>query len=155
MKTTVDLGGLEYIIHDDGSIEKRRGKGFRKSFPDKDGYLKVAIPTKQGTYNEPLHRVMWRAFKGPIPGGMTVDHIDNDKSHNHLDNFQLLTPEQNSAKGNARNWIAIDPAGTEHPTSDLVGFCKENNLHVGHMREVAHGYRNQTHSKGWKCYESL
>ena len=40
-KTKINLSGLDYVIYEDGRVEKRRGEGFRKPFPDKDGYLKM------------------------------------------------------------------------------------------------------------------
>lgn len=152
MKTQVDIGGLKYTIHEDGKIEKRRGKGFLKCFPDKDGYLKVSISRSGNkTYNEALHRVLWRAFKGSIPEGMTVDHIDNDKLHNHVDNYQLLSSENNAIKGNAKKWIVIDPEGQEFMIYNLQKFCKEMNFHKSHLRSTANPNSPNKSYKGWKA----
>ena len=49
----------------------------------------------------PLHRAIWAWFKGEVPEGMIVDHIDNKhETHydNRIENLQLLTPAQNLAK---------------------------------------------------------
>lgn len=49
----------------------------------------------------PLHRAVWAWFKGEVPEGMVVDHIDNKhETHydNRIENLQLLTPAQNLAK---------------------------------------------------------
>jgi hypothetical protein len=45
-----------------------------------------------------IHRVVWETFKGPIPEGFVVDHINDDKSDNRLENLQLLTPKENTLK---------------------------------------------------------
>lgn len=49
----------------------------------------------------PLHRAIWAWYKGEVPEGMVVDHIDN-KHETHYDNrpenLQLLTPAENLAK---------------------------------------------------------
>lgn len=141
---TVDIDGKEYQIDEYGNISKRRGSGFLKCFPDKDGYLKVTVRFgKTHTYNEPLHRVVYRAFHGDIPSGMTVDHIDKDKSNNHKDNLQVMTYESNAIKGNAEDWIITTPDGEEIEVYNLTGFCKENKLHASHI--VTHSY------KGWKA----
>lgn len=139
----VILHELEYEIDEYGNITKRRGKGFLKCHPDKDGYLKVSIKTGGTTYNEFLHRVVFRTFSGEIPDGMTVDHIDKDKSHNHKDNLQLMTSEDNAAKGNQEDWIISPPNGEEFIITNLSKFCRENNLHDSHI--VTHSY------KGWKA----
>ena len=63
---------------------------------------------KQITIN--LHRAIYAWFKGDIPEGMVVDHVDN-KHETHYDNrpenLQLLTPAENLAKekGNYRELV--------------------------------------------------
>lgn len=140
------IGTLEYEVDEYGQILKRRGKGFLTIFPDKDGYLKVSVTDKHKvTHNESLHRVVYRAFNGEIPDGMTVDHIDKDKLNNHKDNLQLMTAGDNSVKGNAQVWLVVSPSGDELVVENLAAFCRENGLHKSHIR---------THrSKGYKAYE--
>jgi hypothetical protein len=65
--------------------------------------------------------------------------------------LQLLTPEENAIKGNARNWLVSNPDGEEFEVYNLEQYCRENNLHAGHLREVSKGKLLQY--KGWKCYE--
>lgn len=38
-----------------------------------------------------LHRVMWKKERGPIPDGWDIHHLDHDKTHNEISNFELLT----------------------------------------------------------------
>jgi hypothetical protein len=144
MMTVVDLDGREYIIDEWGNISKRRGKGFLKCFPDKDGYIKVTVRfSREHTYNEALHRVVYRAFHGEIPPNMTVDHIDGDKTNNHKDNLQLLEQVDNTIKGNAKNWIVTSPDGIRIQVYNIEKFCRDNNLHSAHIK--THSY------KGWKA----
>ena len=46
-----------------------------------------------------LHRQVWVDNNGKIPDGLTIDHINNDKLDNRIENLQLLTRAENSAKG--------------------------------------------------------
>ena len=46
-----------------------------------------------------LHRQVWVDNNGEIPDNLTVDHINNDKNDNRIENLQLLTRGQNSRKG--------------------------------------------------------
>jgi len=41
-----------------------------------------------------LHRLIWTMFKGTIPDGMWVDHIDQDKWNNRIENLRLCDPSQ-------------------------------------------------------------
>lgn len=128
-----EIGGLKYLICSTGRVVKRRGMGFLKTWPDKDGYHKVSITTKSGTINKFLHRLVWETFRGPIPEGMTIDHINNNKNDNDINNLQLLTAEDNAAKGNAKNWTVIDPDGLQIEVYNLKAFCKANSLHDSHL----------------------
>jgi hypothetical protein len=38
-----------------------------------------------------LHRDMWEHAHGPIPNGWDVHHLDGNRLHNHLDNFECLS----------------------------------------------------------------
>ena len=42
---------------------------------------------------------LWEQAYGEVPKGMTVDHVDNDKTNDVLENFQLLSLRENSRKG--------------------------------------------------------
>lgn len=48
-----------------------------------------------------VHRLVVIAFRGDIPSGMTVDHVNGIKTDNRLENLQLLTNADNVRK--ARN----------------------------------------------------
>lgn len=61
-------------------------------------YPKVTFCAKCKVYNIPLSRLVYAWFKGDIPDGYVVDHIDNDSFNNNIDNLQILTVEENLAK---------------------------------------------------------
>ena len=50
-------------------------------------------------YHQALHRLIWEEHNGAIPDGMTIDHINNNKLDNRIENLQLLSRSANSAKG--------------------------------------------------------
>ena len=75
-------------------------------------YLTLFIDTinngKQRLFG--LHNVIYAWYKGELPLGYDVDHIDNNPLNNNIDNLQLLTHEENlkkrSIKG-ANQWYYI------------------------------------------------
>ena len=65
------------------------------------------------TKNISWHRLVWEYFKGPIPEDMQVDHRDNNKLNNLIDNLQLLNNSKNNSK---------KPISTRN-TSGYPGVC--------------------------------
>ena len=57
-----------------------------------------------GKTNHQLSHIVWRAFNGDIPEGMQIDHKNNDRKDNSLDNLQLLTPSENTKKKFAQGY---------------------------------------------------
>lgn len=65
------------------------------------GYKRVDL-CKEGTVTHHfVHRLVWEAFNGPVPKGMHVNHINEDKTDNRLENLNLMTPKENINWGTA------------------------------------------------------
>ena len=41
------------------------------------------------------HRIVWEQHNGPIPDGMTIDHINGNKKDNRIENLQMLSRKDN------------------------------------------------------------
>lgn len=149
----IEIGGKEYEIDEFGNVTKRRGKGFLKPFPDKDGYLKVAVTTAGNkTVNKIVHRLVYEAFVGPIPPGLTIDHKDSDKTNNHYSNLQPMGAVDNVIKGNAKTWKLLSPIGEVVEVYNLKQFCRDNQLHKSHLYSVLNGNPRYKAHKGWRKY---
>jgi|GEM_PF-3511240 len=60
------------------------------------------------SYTITLSKFLYAWFKGCVPAGMDVDHIDNNPFNNDLDNLQLLSRKDNinkRLKDNPEGWI--------------------------------------------------
>ena len=97
----VDENGATYSI--------RYGKKLKGSV-NNNGYLQLKTCNNAKTKAYLVHRLVWNAFVGEIPGGFELDHIDRDITNNALSNLRLVTHQQNcfnlSVKGYCWNKIA-------------------------------------------------
>jgi hypothetical protein len=66
-----------------------------------DGYIRVGINGKQIM----AHRIIWEMFNGAIPDGLQIDHINEVKDDNRIENLQLVTNKQNQQRrSNSRGY---------------------------------------------------
>lgn len=66
-----------------------------------------------------VHRVVWAAAFGPIPEGMTVDHMCKQRRCCNLTHLRLLSNFENGRRTSGRDW----PLGrciAGHPNSELI-----------------------------------
>ena len=84
-----------YALDENGNRIK---KPIRRKFK---GCKKETNTYNYKTKSITLHRAIYAWFKGEVPDGYIVDHIDNKHDthyDNRLENLQLLTPAENLAK---------------------------------------------------------
>lgn len=86
-----------FEVSDRGGIRSSKTKRPRKQWINSLGYVVVSLrnPATDRYRRFRLHRVIWEAFKGPVPSGLTVDHKDRSRCNNALDNLRLVTRKRN------------------------------------------------------------
>ena len=74
-----------------------------------------------------VHRLVWEAFNGPIPEGMQVNHIDENKRNNNLDNLNLMTPMENVNWGTGieRRWATRQNTDNSKELDNRRKYMKE------------------------------
>ena len=119
----------KYDVYEDGRIWSYSHKKFLKPQTTKDGYKRVYLTDNEGKIKwYYLHRVVWESVTGEqIPEVMQVNHIDEDKTNNHINNLNLMTCKENInySTGNERRSKSM----TNNPKrSKYVGAYKDGNL---------------------------
>lgn len=59
-------------------------------------HYQIASLCRDGVYvRRSVHRLVWEAFNGPIPGRLEINHKNLDRADNRLKNLELVTHQQN------------------------------------------------------------
>ena len=76
---------------------------------NQNGYYDVCL----GKQRYRVNRLVYSAFNGPIPEGMQVNHINEDKTDNRLENLNLMTPKENCNWGTRNDRLCGHSAVSE------------------------------------------
>lgn len=91
-----------FLYRDDGNIIWKENRSQRTKAGDVagsltfKGYRRVEVTMCGKTYSVATHRIIWEMFKGPIPNGAQIDHVDGDRSNNRIENLRLADSKQNA-----------------------------------------------------------
>lgn len=133
-----DIVGFEglYEVSNYGSVRSIpcNGKGIGKGKSRKGGVLSIRL-TKAGyaqihlckdgkTYYKYVHRLVYEAFNGPIPEGMQVNHINEDKTDNRPENLNLMSAKSNSNWGTRTHRLSkkLEKRVRQYDGDELVGI---------------------------------
>ncbi len=71
-----------------------KGKEIKK-FKNKQGYYRATLSIDGIAKTYLVHKIVWEAFNGPISDGMEINHINEDKTDNRIENLELVTHKEN------------------------------------------------------------
>jgi hypothetical protein len=100
----VESGDLS--IDDEGRVWRHRvrGGGWIKDIAPRraehltdDGYFQVRVMLERRRYHAAAHRLVYRVKVGPIPAGLTINHINGLKTDNRPSNLEPATHKEQVA----------------------------------------------------------
>lgn len=128
-----DLGRIRSLNYRRSGKMKVLKAGFNRGYCwvrlSKDGKQKYFL----------VHRLVWISFRGPIPKGLQINHLNEDKSDNRLSNLEMVTAKQNINYGTR----------TERAAKALKGkkFTEEHKAKLSAARK---GKKRKPHSEETK-----
>lgn len=87
-----NIKSFKYSSHKNGKL--------LNPFLDEAGYKRITLMSNSICKKFRVHQLVAMAFLGHKPCGvkLVIDHIDNDKSNNKLENIQIVTSRINNSK---------------------------------------------------------
>lgn len=147
MKWKKIVGYENYEVSTTGHIRRVGSSTFLRPCL-RNGYLSVNLWKDNKGKNFYIHRIVAEAFLSRVEGFNVVNHKDEDRLNNHVDNLEWCTSQYNNEYSLAKTWSIVSPTGEVLTVTNLSKFCKENNLNTSSMYEVMSGKR-RTH-KGYR-----
>ena len=130
-----------YLASKNGSIYSLKSKKIlSKKRNNGNGYLIFYLYDEKKNYYQ--HRFVYEVFNGLIPKCKQVDHHNQIRNDNRIENLQLLTPQQNQQKSHnkpiistnintreERKFKSLKSAGEELDinSSFICNICKNKN----------------------------
>ena len=119
----------------------------------KGGYYRVHL-FKNGKGSHLLvHRLVYAAFCGEIPPGTQVNHINEDKSDNRLENLNLMTPKDNTNWGTANERRSKAQLNDPRKSKPVVGYDEDGNVVVTFPSKIEAARNGYDQRNIWHCLQ--
>jgi hypothetical protein len=105
------------------------------------GYLQVHLQNEKKKMKKTVHRLVAETYLKNPNNLSQVNHIDENKLNNHINNIEWVTQNQNIIYSQCR-WIwEIENiiTGEIAETINLRQFAKDNSLHPSHLHQTLNG----------------
>ena len=156
MKMINEIKGFEefegYGITGCGKVWSFKTNKFLSPNKNYKGYLSVCLTNSNG-YKKTvaIHRLVALAYI-PNPNNYdTVDHIDENKEHNYINNLQWMTRGENKSKSWSKAVYCVELDRTFKSGAEAA---RELGLQTSKISNVCNGKRNKTGGYHFKFVES-
>lgn len=141
---------LERFMNNMFGTKSKIKERFLKFNPDGGGYLNCRLYKNGIAKTFKIHKLVAIAFLNHVPNGMSiiVDHIDNDKLNNSLENLQLISNRENLSKdrkGGTSKYVGVSLA-TGRKTWVAMIRINDKNKNLGYYKtelEASNAYKKE------------
>lgn len=144
----------------DKSCRHYKEKILKQTFKQRYFYVSLVQNGIKKDYR--VHRLVYMAFKGLIPEGMTIDHIDGNTKNNNISNLRCVSLSENCQNPNTickkyKKVLQIDK--NTNKVLHIYASIKEAMISLGfnysssmasHIGDVCNNKRNTCYGYKWK-----
>ena len=132
-----DIPGFEgeYAVTSCGKVWSYKSKKFLAQRYDKNGYLRVTLCHEGKMITKFVHQLVAMAYIPNPEGKKTVNHKDEVKTHNYLNNLEWMTHKENLLYGTGRERACAN--GFAHGQPPKKVYCVELDKVFNSIREAA------------------
>lgn len=84
-----------YEVSSEGRVRNSKTGRLMKTSVNSKGYPQVCLHSACKQYTRPIHRLVADAFYDGDHTGLDVNHIDGNKTNNHISNLEWCTRQEN------------------------------------------------------------
>ena len=128
------VGFENYMVSSLGRIYSKKNRIIMKSTPDNKGYFRVSFYEHGKSYTRKVHRLVAESFIDNPNGLPQVNHKDENKSNNSVDNLEWCTNKYNRHYGTATERTRL--ANMNCATTSKCVRCIETGIVYPSIREA-------------------
>lgn len=154
-----NYGQVRSVARTDAKGHKRKGK-ILKQYPDGYGYMQVTLYNYGKGRSAKVHQIVMKTFVGQCPKGYQVNHIDENKANNRINNLEFVTPKQNSNHGTRNERLSkafskpVKCIETGEIYYGIHEASKQTNISYQNIWKVCKGERKTAGGYHWE-YERM
>ena len=104
------------------------------------GYELMRLSNGEKTETKLVSHIIWEAFNGPIPEGMEINHKDECKTNNNLENLELVDRRTNCNWGTRNERIVANRNGYG-ARKCIIQYDLETGAEVGEYKSAREASR--------------
>lgn len=154
MEIWKDCKGYEgsYQVSNLGRIWSIKGQRYLKGCEDKDGYLRVNLTAKNGKVKmERIHRLVAIAFISNPLGLPVVNHKDENKQNNTVDNLEWCSVGYNNIYSKGKPIICVELNRVFDCSQSAM---RELGINGSDIRKCCKGQKKTVGGYHWRYYDA-